>query len=195
MSEQWKDIAGYEGIYQASTLGQIRSVEGKTTQSVRHGERHWRARILKPKGCSDYRKIGYRVTLWLNKKPCDYLVARLVAATFLEVPINTNLTVNHINGDRLDNRIENLEWITLSQNVKYAFEKGQVAQNKTTLIRESDGKTFEYRSMVQAGLAIGKGYGYISLAYKKKRMATGKDGTKYSISVERTKSLKELNGW
>lgn len=195
MSEVWKDIVGYEGIYQASTLGQIRSVEGKVTQSTWHGERRWKSRILKPKGCTDYRKIGYRVTLWVNKKPHDYLVARLVASTFLGVPINTRLTVNHINGDRLDNRIENLEWITLSQNVKYAFEKGQVAQNKTTLVRELDGEAYEYRSMAQAGLAIGKNAGYISLAYRKKRMAVGNDGTKYSISVERTKSLKEINGW
>lgn len=48
-NEKWKDIPDYEGIYQASTLGRIRTVDNKITQSTRHGTRMWRGRILKIK--------------------------------------------------------------------------------------------------------------------------------------------------
>ena len=48
--ETWKDIKGYEGIYQASSFGRIRTVEGKTTYTERHGVRHWKSRILKGRG-------------------------------------------------------------------------------------------------------------------------------------------------
>ena len=102
MQEIWKDIPDYEGIYQASTLGNIRTVEGKTTFSVRHGERHWKSRILKGRG--DNYKTGRRVSLWKDKKCKDWLVARLVAITFLGKP-ETNLTVNHKDGNRLNNKI------------------------------------------------------------------------------------------
>jgi len=181
MDELWKDIPGYEGIYQASTCGRIRSVDGKTTQSVRHGERKWKERILKPKACSNYACIGYRVSLWKEKKAHDYLVARLVAATFIKNNLSTNLTVNHLDGDRLNNNIENLEWLTLSDNIKYGFEAGQFPQKETILTDIETGETLQFRSQSMAGVAIGRNTGYISLCIRKSRVATAKDGKKYTI--------------
>ena len=74
--------------------------------------------------------MGYRVTLWKAGKPKTLLVSRLVATTFLEDLINTDMTVNHKNGDRLDNRIENLEWLTRADNIRYGFEHNQYQQKK-----------------------------------------------------------------
>ena len=106
--EIWKNIPNFEG-YQVSNCGRVRTHD-KTTFTKRHGERHWKDRILHYKGNSY--KTGYRVDLWENNKPHTMLVARLVAFTFLKKDINDHeLTVNHIDGNRLNNNIENLELI------------------------------------------------------------------------------------
>ena len=112
--EVWKHIPNYEGLYQASNFGRIRSVEGKTTESVWHGTRVWKGRILKNK-TKIPQECGFRVTLWKDKKSLDLLVARLVCMTFYGVPKNMNnkdvklrMTVNHKDGNRFNNNIENL---------------------------------------------------------------------------------------
>lgn len=104
MEEIWKDIPDYEGIYQASSLGRIRTAPDKTTYTELRGVRHWKTRIMKGRG--NNKQTGARVGLWKNGKCKDWLVARLVAITFLGEPKGENNTVNHINGNRLDNRIE-----------------------------------------------------------------------------------------
>lgn len=195
MVEEWRDIPGYEAIYQASSYGRIRSAEGKTTVSTRHGVRRWKSRVLKPKSCKDFRAIGYRVTLWKDKAPHDYLVARLVAATFLGVPISTKLTVNHKDGDRLNNHVENLEFLTLSQNIRYGFENGQYKQNRTTLTNINTGESCSFASMSKAGLHIGRDERYISAVAKKGKNATGIDGVVYAVYAEESKSIKAINQW
>ena len=80
----WRDIPEYEGIYQASNYGDIRTVEGKTTYTKLHGKRVWKSRVLKGKG--DHFTPGRRVSLWKDGKSKDYLVSRLVAMTFLGIP-------------------------------------------------------------------------------------------------------------
>ena len=69
--------------------------------------------------------IGYRVDLWKDGKPKTFLVARLVATTFLEDLIDTDMTVNHKDGNRLNNNIENLEWLSRADNIRYGFQNGQ----------------------------------------------------------------------
>lgn len=91
--EIWKDIPKYEG-YQASNLGRIRT-HNKITYTKKHGVRHWKDRILKYKSVNS--NTGYRVDLWINGEPKTFLVARLVATTFLEDLIETSMTVNHKN--------------------------------------------------------------------------------------------------
>ena len=134
MEEIWKDIPRYEG-YQASTKGRIRTFN-KVTYTERHGYRQWKNRILKfkPSSFNSHSKkqgSGYRVTLWKDGKSKDFLVARLIATTFLEDLIDTNMTVNHKDGNRTNNNIENLEWLSMSENIKYSFKKGQYKQIKT----------------------------------------------------------------
>lgn len=122
--EEWKDIPGYEGLYQASTLGRIRSVEGKETTTTRFGGtvRHWRSRIIRQHISGTKRKDA-RVKLWKDKKEHTYLVSRLIALTWVD-GYKEGLTVDHINCNNLDNRAENLQWMTLEDNIKKAFDDG-----------------------------------------------------------------------
>lgn len=165
MEEIWKDIPDYEGIYQASTFGRIRTCEGKTTYTKRHGIRHWKQRVLKPKG--ETYATGYRVSLWKNGKKKDLLVARLVGATFLG---KSNLTINHIDGNRFNNHIENLEWCTLSDNIRKGFETGLYrTQKKVIIIDKSTGKEYVFRSMSLASRFMKKCEQYISNCKKRNK--------------------------
>lgn len=166
MEELWRDIPNYEGLYQASTKGRIRTCEGKTTITERHGVRHWKQRILKPKIATAQGNRGdQRVTLWKDGKSKDHLVARLVALTWVE-GFAPNMTVNHIDGDYKNNNIDNLEWLTLSDNIRHGFESGLYPSKKVKVINNATGEETIYRSMAECDRAIGKYNGYISERFK-----------------------------
>lgn len=168
--EIWKEIPNYEGIYEASNLGQIRTSKNKITSNKRYSKRKWEQRIIKPKvkNGNEY-KTGYRVSLWKDGKPKDYLVARLVASTFIENQLsNKNLTVNHINGNRLDNRVENLEWCTLADNIRKGFETGLYSTaKKVMIINKKTGEKTVCRSLSIANSFINKNHNYINYKIKK----------------------------
>lgn len=104
MVEEWKDVPEYEGLYQVSNLGKIR--------------RNGRAKTFRV----DWR--GY-LTVWLCKNSIqkNYKVHRLVAAAFIPNPENKR-TVNHIDGNKQNNHVENLEWATHSENIIHANATG-----------------------------------------------------------------------
>lgn len=172
MNEKWRDIPGYEGLYQASTEGEIRTAHGKTTFTEHHGVRHWKSRILKGRG--DYYRTGKRVNLWKDGKPKEFLQARLVAMTWVS-GYAEGLTVNHINGNRFDNRVKNLEWLTLHDNILHGFRTG--LYNKVmipvTLKSKSTGEIINFKSMSSASEFLGKGKHYISGRLKKQRYEFG----------------------
>lgn len=169
--EIWKDIPNYNG-YQVSNLGRIRTYN-KTTYTNKHGIRRWKNRILKFKPDHNSKHngkvgTGYRISLWGNGKSKDFLVARLVAFTFLEQDINSDLTVNHINGNRLDNKLENLEIISLKENIQHGFKTGLYHTAYKTKIREiATNKTFIFESMVKASNYIGHCNNYIANCLRK----------------------------
>lgn len=177
-NEIWKDIAGYEGIYQASNLGNIRTTPNKTTFTKKHGIRHWKTRILKGRG-NNY-KTGKRVMLWKDGKSKSFLVARLVAYTFYNKDFNDHsLTVNHIDGNRFNNNISNLEIITIGDNLRHAFDTGLMPYKKVKLYNENFEKVF--RSLTLASQYIGRNHGYISLCLYKKRKIKDKNGNEYFV--------------
>lgn len=172
--EEWKDIPNYEGLYQASSFGRIRTVDGKKTYSIRHGERTWKGRILKNK-TKIPSKSGYKVTLWKDKTPKDILVARLVCSAFYVMPENKltetaeRITVNHKNGCRFDNRASNLEWMTLAENIRHAFETGLMTNQKSVrLISAASGDRIDFKSYSSAGRFLGRSHGYIHNVIVKK---------------------------
>lgn len=180
MEEIWKDIKNFEG-YQVSNLGRIRT-HNKTTYTQKHGIRQWKDKILKfkPFTTSNQKSsqgMGYRIDLWKNGKPKSFLVARLVATTFLEDLIDTNMTVNHKNGDRLDNRVENLEWLSRADNIRYGFENNQYKQISITLY--NDNEKLRFRSISQASLFLKRSSNYISKCIKNNQKIYSFDGKEY----------------
>lgn len=158
--EEWKDIKGYDG-YQVSNFGNVRT-HNKKTHTERHGVRHWKDRVLRPKG--EVYATGYRVDLWKNGKPHTFLIARLVAFTFFEEDIeNHYLTVNHIDGNRFNNQIENLEIIPLKDNITHGFATGLYSACKKTEVTDKlSGTKTTFLSMSQASRFIGHSQSYIS---------------------------------
>lgn len=177
--ELWKDIPDYEGLYEASSFGRIRTKLGKITFTERHGIRHWKSIIMSGRG--DNLKTGKRVGLWKDGKVKDWLVARLVAITFLGKPTKDANTVNHINGNRLDNRIENLEWLSVGDNVRHAFDTGLMPCHKIRLYNNDCDLSF--RSMTIASKFIGRCHGYISMCIKKNAKIISVDGKEYNVEV------------
>ena len=163
-NEIWKDIPQYEGIYQASNFGKIRTVEGKTTFTKKHGVRHWKSRELKGRG--DNYTTGKRVSLWKDGKPKEFLVARLVAITFLGDPPQS-YTVNHKDGNRLNNRLDNLEWLSLEDNIRHGFNTGLYRKNQKSIGLKTRGKLIKFNSMAHLDAFLERGHGYTSGRIKK----------------------------
>ena len=184
--EIWKPIPGYEGLYEASSFGRIRTAEGKTTYSDLHGKRVWKQRILKPKACSNYNACGYRVSLWKDKKPKDFLVARLVCTTFHENLINTKMTVNHKDGNRLNNHIDNLEWLTLADNIRDGFKTGlyRSSQKPVSLLAQN-GKEIYFDSISECSKFLGRNTGYVSMCVSRGRGVVSSSGNKYKILLQK----------
>ena len=114
-NEMWKQIPGYEGLYEAGDLGQIRRVPG-THSHARHGEsgsRFWPGRILKPRPAG----LGY-LAVNLSKEGIvkSIKVHKLVLLAF-QGKCEERLQANHKNGNKHDNRLENLERITGTENI------------------------------------------------------------------------------
>ena len=125
MSEEWKDIVGYEGLYKVSNTGKVmrleREVSGKCG-SIRHKP----ARLLKPSqgGKGACKGNGYlQVALIRDGKAKPTKIHRLVAEAFIPNPYLLP-QVNHIDGNKLNNNVENLEWCDGYHNIRHAYAIG-----------------------------------------------------------------------
>lgn len=115
MQEIWKDIKGYEGLYQVSNLGRIKSFYFKNEKILKT---FFRNKNWKHKN----KKTYISVNLVKNQKIKSYFVHKLVAETFLDKKTE-DVEINHKNGNKLDNRLVNLEYITHLENIKHSIQK------------------------------------------------------------------------
>ena len=108
MQEIWKNIKGYNGRYQISNNGNVRSLNYNNTNKT-----HLLAKTLTADGY-------YRIGLNKDKKQKRFFVHKLVAETFISNPNNFSI-INHIDGNKLNNNVNNLEYCTQSHNIKEAY--------------------------------------------------------------------------
>lgn len=142
MNEIWKDIIGYEGLYQVSNLGRVKSLNYKRT-----GLEY----VLKP-GTNG---IGYlQVHLFKNRKRSPLYVHRLVAEAFVPNPKRLK-TVNHKDENKLNNVCSNLEWMTSKDNVTYS-------QGKQVQMFDKQGNLLAtFHSIKEASSITGVNHGHI----------------------------------
>lgn len=116
-TEQWKDISGYEGLYQVSDLGRVKSLK-RIAKHNYGGNREVPEKILS-QGNKRYCKVVFSV----KSKHFTFLVHRLVGIAFIPNPENKP-TINHKNGKTKDNRAIMIEWNTIKENANHAYDTG-----------------------------------------------------------------------
>ena len=115
--EIWKDVPGYEGCYQVSNLGRVRSLDREVTYTDGRVF-SYKGKIINGTNSNGYRNAG----LTINKKVRTFTFSQLVAMAFLDhVPNGHKLVVDHINGDKSDNRATNLRIVTHRDNSSTCF--------------------------------------------------------------------------
>ncbi|UBH21594.1 NUMOD4 motif-containing HNH endonuclease [Macrococcus armenti] len=125
MEEIWKPANGYEGYYEVSNKGRLRSVERKVTYKDGRTFKY-KSRLIK--GRLDQK--GYVLYgLNVSGKKSSKRIHRIVAEAFIPNPYNKE-TVNHIDGNKENNHVDNLEWATYSENTRKAYEIGLFEQSK-----------------------------------------------------------------
>ena len=126
IKEIWKDIEGYENLYQVSNLGRVKSLPKKVINPKGGKCGFTDCKILSP----GLTKNGYlRVQLYKNKKPKMHYVHKLVAITFIPNPKNKEY-VDHINTIKTDNRVENLCWVTREENQNNELTRKHISESK-----------------------------------------------------------------
>ena len=116
--EIWKDIKGYEGYYQVSNLGNVRSLDrvGRTGKNLK-------GRVLKQKTTKGYNMVG----LYKDGKQKHKTVSRLVAKAFVNNP-DKKPEVNHIDENKQNNKADNLEWVTAKENSNHGTRPKRIGE-------------------------------------------------------------------
>lgn len=133
--EEWRDIPGYKGLYQVSNLGRIKSlIDKKYDLNEKVVKIINREKILK----QNLTKKGYcSVKLYKDDKSKNYVVHRLVAEAFIP-NIDNKPQVNHIDGNKLNNCVSNLEWNTNEENFNNAIKINLIKTKRIRLIDENN---------------------------------------------------------
>lgn len=178
MTELWKDIEGYEGQYQVSNLGRVRSVDHVTPNEFKGTtvEKLWKGRILKLR----MHKCGYWIVgVRQNKRRKNYFVHCLVAHAFVPGYFE-GAQVNHKDENKLNNRWDNLEWVTRIENCNYGTRNERCNEwgknNLWISIEQYDTEgnfISSYRSVKAASEATGIAKSSIHFAMERQRFTHG----------------------
>ena len=153
MREKWVKIPGFE-VYEISNLGNLRRLT-----------KHRGIRCLTP----EVTRLGYiRVRLCVGEKQRRVLIHRLVAESFLDKP-SWATEVNHIDGDKSNNNVENLEWSTRRKNIRHAFNSGLMkglrgegnSSSKLSLKQVKEIKELLKKPYLGINIDLGKKYGVV----------------------------------
>ena len=162
--EVWKDIIGYEGLYQISNLGNIKSYPKKY--------QHCDTVILNP----STNQYGYKyVCLYKNGKCKNYLIHRLVAMNFIPNPDNLP-QINHKDENKINNCVNNLEWCSNEYNAAYGTRNIRNSITQGTKISQYDKHNnyiASYHSINQAAKITGISQGNISSVIQRRRKSAG----------------------
>ena len=175
MDEIWKDVAGYEGLYQVSNMGRVKTLDKAIKTSF--GKRMSKEKILSP----IIQKSGYaHIGLWRDKKCKQSCVHRLVAYAFcINTDPSTKIQVNHINENKLDNRACNLEWVTAKENTNYGgcIARRIYGREKSVECLSKEGvyvRTFKSQAEANAWCGVSRNDGHIaSCCHGKQKTAYG----------------------
>jgi hypothetical protein len=130
MKEIWKDIEEYEGLYQVSNLGRVKSIE-KRFSSCGKPKKIAREKILKERE-TEKGYVSVMLCRSCNKK--QYRIHRLVAQAFIKNTGNKPF-INHLDGNRKNNNSDNIEWVTHKENMQYSFfVRGRSDQRNISLV-------------------------------------------------------------
>jgi len=153
LHEIWKDIPGYEGLYQISNYGNVKSLDRIYYQKSRYNtmiHKKYKGKNIKPTDNGNgYLIVGLRDN---NRKRKNYYVHRLVAEVFIQNPFDYT-EVNHKDFDKSNNYATNLEWITRKENVNYSLSNMEKPRIKTK--RTASGEKYitrknnKWRLMIQ----------------------------------------------
>ena len=179
--EEWRDVVGYEGYYQVSNLGRIRSLD----RAVRHayrGTQSIKGHILTPcRGNGPY----YSVMLSKDGKAKSLRVHRLVATAFVPNPDRLNC-VNHKDGDKLNNSASNLEWCTHRHNTQHAIDHKLLTYDNSGFSTWSEESRKHYSRVRKRAIIRSDGKRYESTADAAKDL-----GVTYSAVMHVLRGLNE----
>lgn len=180
MSEIWKDVKGYEGLYQVSNLGRVKSLP-RQRKGRGKGFRTTPEKVLTPIRVGDYLGIQLCDLSHHEKR----YIHRMVATAFLEKK-EYEIEVNHIDGNKHNNIASNLEWCTHSENGKHAFCIGlrrHIPKNKKRVsLIANDGMRMMFDSIADAAAFLGVAQSGVSRACSSsKRTVKGYKAEYYEI--------------
>ena len=150
MLEEWRDIPGFEGYYQVSNLGNVRSLDRYVVANKSGGKKLLKGKMMKltkDRGRIESKTKYLVVNLRKEGKNKVCQVHRLVAEVFIPNPMNYPVP-NHIDGNKENNMVDNLEWVTYSENNQHALNTGLRKPRGKAIIQYdlSHNKISEYKS-------------------------------------------------